>query len=519
MTILANMTTPQKAELKAAIDPLGVAAGDFAPSSPANTRVAALEAGVATGVGVKAEGLVGGAAAREKFAPFYARMLAAKARADIRNPRTAGLYSGCTVTVSTTAPSLPIRPAVTNSAADFLPFFTVVGGWTGYSAGSGGAIIPYSVTRNSSATQSNIITGTAGQAYQVFERIVFNSTAQDVYVKISQSENAPVRFIVDGQYVDMAGTTLSATPSQGTINYIRLAFAGRSEFGRRIEIEVQQGTNANIGLTQIYGILQPAIESIWAPSIADMGPRVALICDSIGTGANANINTAGADSFIKSDGWVRQMGDRLGINDVWSMAISGSGFWRRSGSSASFMDAARLSDARECKADMFLFSGSGVNDVLNDGSVETYRLADGTTATKTISASAVGEAVTAQIANIRSVNKFAPIIFTDPVLTTGTTYQTRMPSYAAAIASAVAAVRATGDLFTIYIPSNTVDPKMQFGNGTIAAPNGTGNNDWIKDTDGVHERLPGHVYMGQWRANEVMKALRSIADTLGITTA
>lgn len=46
MTILADMSPAQKAELKAAIDPLGVAAGDFTPNSPANTRVAALEAGV-----------------------------------------------------------------------------------------------------------------------------------------------------------------------------------------------------------------------------------------------------------------------------------------------------------------------------------------------------------------------------------------------------------------------------------------------------------------------------------------
>lgn len=162
---------------------------------------------------------------------------------------------------------------------------------------------------------------------------------------------APYRFIVNGEYVSMAGTVPANTTN--TRGYIVLDFGSRAT--RTVYIEGDQ----THGLDGVYVATNDTVIPAPAPSL-----RGIFLGDSFSTGTGAT---------RQGDGFVPILSDYLGIGDRWCAGVGGTGYIDTSGGTRY-----TLSQRLEADLDRMLAYGDidavfvpmGYNDI-GDGSVQT----------------------------------------------------------------------------------------------------------------------------------------------------
>lgn len=207
------------------------------------------------------------------------------------NPHVnAVMSSPPTVTLLSAAPQPNVNTYSSQSLANtFTSAFTAAGGTPFNISAAYYGFPAYSV----SATPGNIATTISTEYFRIK---VMVDAIDPVFVFLSSTN--PVRFIVNGQYVSLAGTVPSNSPS-----YIQLTFGSRAL--RQIWIE---------GSTQaMSGILVRRGETVQPDRT---GPRMTVLGDSITNGTGATLNM---DSFAVV------MADALGISDVRLSGVGGQG--------------------------------------------------------------------------------------------------------------------------------------------------------------------------------------------------
>lgn len=168
------------------------------------------------------------------------------------------------------------------------------------------------------------ITGTGGTAADGETQTVFRATVIANADKVSFSvldQGQNYRFIVDGQYVSLAGTAIAGTSARV---YYQLDFGSKAR--RTISVEgVQDHGFERMGLAPANA----PIEKIEAPK------RMLVLGDSFTWGAGATLN---------GDGWAIVAGDMLGFKDTWASGTGGTGYIATS-SGTKYNLAQRLQDA------------------------------------------------------------------------------------------------------------------------------------------------------------------------------
>ncbi len=244
-----------------------------------------------------------------------ARVIALRRRAAsarIANPRKSGLATQLpTITVEgTTLPAGQTNGYLLNAAAGQAVLRTY--GGSPYLSGSFLGRVKSAVI---AASGGNV--GAANGSQASFSRRVFLADAIKVSLRLKRS-TLPYRFLVDGQYLDLAGTlTTSASPTS-TDEYISLDFTNAG--GRLLrEITVEsQGDNS------FWGVYVGPTETVREP----MDPDALVSCllgDSYvyGTGATA-----------LGDGFGAVMADWLGIRAHTNSGSGGTGWVNNGGGSA-----------------------------------------------------------------------------------------------------------------------------------------------------------------------------------------
>lgn len=305
----------------------------------------------------------------------------------------------------------------------------------------------------------------------------FRTTSEKFAIKVLAS-NLPYRIKVDGQYVSLAGhTTAGNTGAQ----YLLVDFTsagGRKE--REIAVEVQEED------TGFYGVYTAATDGITTPEYSE---RIVVGADSIGVGTVTD--TANGTYFPRGDGFSYVMSQILGVPDVWSSGISGTGWCNPAAGSVALPD--RIVNDVCARDPIAALLSKGTND---------YNTGYATNAQ-------VKAAVTLAIARVRAVKPNLPLIITG-IWGGVTGPSATVTSMETAIKEAVDAAIAGGDRYVGFIPIATRTTKpLIFGTGRQTSTNGTGNSDWVIG-DGTHLTIAGNEYIAYFVTAEAIALLRQM---------
>jgi lysophospholipase L1-like esterase len=301
-----------------------------------------------------------------------------------------------------------------------------------------------------------------------YSRRYFLADAAKVTLRVKRSALS-YRFLVDGRYVDLAGTlTVSASPTS-TDEYISLDFA--SSGGRMLrEICVEtQGDNS------FWGIHVGATETVREPEQAD-DLVSCLLGDSYvhGTGA-----------AVLGDGFGAVMADWLGGRAHSNSGSGGTG-WVNNGAGSSYTFNQRIENG-----DLALGGTPGL--IVLMGSYNDRNLPV--------------EAVTA---NVLAGLRKARALYPDALIAVFGVFPGASGPSAAIIATETAvsnAVTVFGDFWTRFIAISTrPGGNLITGTGRSEAPTGIGNSDLYTSADQIHPSPAGHAFIGRFAARAILSA-------------
>jgi hypothetical protein len=307
----------------------------------------------------------------------------------------------------------------------------------------------------------NIGTNMAGVNSRV--SFVVNSSKFAVHVLNS---SVPYRFIVDGQFLSLTGTL------QNTGNgYIELDYTADGRKTRHVTLDMQLGQG-------FVGVNMSATDTVYKPTVSD-GFRLGVFGDSF---------TEASSATHRGDGCYRVMGDFLGINDVWSSGLGGTGYVANNTSPLRYTLGQRLVyDCYPYTFDACMFA-MGINDVaLNQTTVRT--------------------AIDSALSTFRTTFPTTPLFVVGNIGRAG-------PSAGELTQEATisAAVTAFNDPDVFFIPvSNTGEAAYLSGTGSAATPSGTGTCDWALDVNNGHLNTTGNAYIGRRLATSVLTAIANKA--------
>jgi hypothetical protein len=249
-----------------------------------------------------------------------------------------------------------------------------------------------------------------------------------------------VRFKINGQYVSRTPTTFTNAA------WIGLDFTTAA--AREIELELS--TACGIAFVQY-----DKTDSVWEAPMARGGPRLYVLGDSFALGSDT--------TYPDYNGFVQILGERLGCEDLFRDAAGGTGYAKTNGTGTNYQS--RVTGnwpivTAAGGADLALVFGS-VNDDASQATVQ-----------------AAAAAVYATLAPTPVIAVVAPAAYPPSAQI--------LQNLAAVQAAATASSNVLGVLNLTYDLT---------GPGTIATPNGYGNSDVFRATDGTHWTNAGHAYM------------------------
>lgn len=318
--------------------------------------------------------------------------------------------------------------------------------------------------RATSILSGNGNLGTSTPEESRISALEFMTDAQSVYVRVTRQTSAGYRIAINGQYVSKSLQAYGTTDAFS--NWIILTFASAGNNKVRFESDD----------TVIYAQVAVAQnKSVWP--ITEEPIHAAWIGDSFSTGYNSGYGWFGFAAIASQ---------KLGWDDPWALAVSGTGYTSTSPVNFPASDPRRLAD---------LTPGNGITFdvvVVALGGNDTTLTASEVTATL--------QAIRAKVPN-------AVIVVLGPwAFTTGPNAATLAKE--ATISGAVAALN---DPMMKFAPMNT-DPAgaWLFGTTNVSAPNTNDNTGLYITSDGTHPNKAGHEYLGRRAALAIRAALSSL---------
>jgi len=393
------------------------------------------------------------------------------------------------VTVNTTLPTAPYAalPAGTiDAVADYLPYVAFCGGWPIRSSSS---VYAPCATRTIDAATG----GTSTDAYVIANTNVFNCDADVFSFRIQTNPISRFWIKIDGKYVTLAGHVAGTT----AVHYVHIDWTGVAGEGdpHLYEIEMQGAADASTSLASapLFGPFYiTALDRIWAPSEDDLGPQMAVLGDSL------TVGPVGGQVTVANEhrGFAQVLGDGMGLRNVWSSGVPGSG-WIARASGQNFPDLLnRIGDATAWDHKVAIIA-----DGINDNS-----LAGTTVAGVVINTTNVQARVTATLTAIRAAEPLLPIVVFGPWWRTANSATAQ--SYEDAISAGVAAM---ADPRIAFIP--TIATALLSGSGSVQSPNAGGNADrYISDLDGqkTHWNEAGHRNIAQQMQPKILAAIEAM---------
>lgn len=239
-----------------------------------------------------------------------------------------------------------------------------------------------------------------------------------------------VQITVDGQL--LSPNAISQLTLNSSDNYLNLDF---SLVGRKVRTITLWNSNGQI---TFYGVYVDPYSNVWAPAPPNITACVMGDSFTAGGGSGAYFEPINA-----LDQWPMVAGQKLGIVNVWNMAIGGTGWLAGSPNNVSgFLANTTNSGFLSGYCNLII-----INMGINDSGVYT--------------GAQITAAVTADLQTLRSLNASAPIIVT------GTWYATDLTTEQAIQAG----VTAEADPNVYFLPMAT-DPTNSWltGSGNITAP-------------------------------------------------
>lgn len=397
-----------------------------------------------------------------KRARLLDRIIDAANRAKIQNPRTLGVMAS-PPTVTDEGASLPVGATVGWLLSTYpTGFYQVIG--TRIS----------SLNRFKTAVISTPTGGNSGLnngSHCSLSKIRFVAEAAKVFLRLDGS-TLPYRFLVDGQYVDLTGTTPGATSGD---RYISLDFAsvgGRARREITVELQAAQAfSGVYLGATSKLTIAPgPVLKSV-------------SIWDSWGYGSSATHLGDGIDAV---------MADHLGWDSHMNSGSGGTGWATTIG--YNFLQRIQNGDAALNGAPDVIKTGCSIND-------------------KNFAAATITANALLGLQTLRAAYPDALIIFFGVWPATGGTGGSGV-TLAQNEAAGLAAFTAFADSFSIYVPVNAATGGAPLsGSGYVGATTGTGNADFDM-FDGSHLNTVGTGVMGKWEADQVLSGVVALRETL-----
>lgn len=306
-------------------------------------------------------------------------------------------------------------------------------------------------TINNSGTGGN--TGDAEDA--TVWRMTVDVTSRYFCARVLDEAGTRIRIIVNGEYVSVAGT---ATPGVG--GSLNLLIDLTTTATRRISVEYERA-GAFLGCSIDAG-------SIALPS--DSGQRMIILGDSFTQGTN---DTGG--SYLR--GYVRSLGDLLGVNEIWASGLGGTGYLDDDGGTKYTIRERAVLDATSQSPDIIMiFAG------FNDFGVS--------------SAAAIGTECAATITAIRAASATVPIII-------GGIWPQGLTAPSATILAAEAAIKsavvAANDVNTVFVPVSSAPTPWNYAVGT----------------DGTHPSPAGHDTLAAFAAAGIIAAIGGNSSSAG----
>jgi len=255
----------------------------------------------------------------------------------------------------------------------------------------------------------------------------------------------------DGGPVQLV-STVTGGAANGAAQYIPITCADRRPRLWRFDCNVS---------TQFYGIKVGVLDTIWPYRPTDV-TRCILMGDSFGEGSGAT---------HAQDGYVVQLGHILGITDMRSSSLGGTGLIKTNGARVKYRD--------RCATDVIAYS-------------PTWVIIQGTQNDNAYAAADLQAEFTALVAQLRAGISGVRISFLSVWNTTGTFPSSASTNNAALVATATALGCDTID-WSDYIT----------GTGRVGATTGDGNADYYVGTDSTHPSTAGHLYRAVRLADQV----------------
>lgn len=372
------------------------------------------------------------------------------------NPRVSGLYSSpCRITVGSSAGGVPAGFTRAHVFGDTgAPF--VSGG--GKPVTSGGATSFPCVTPSGSTA--------VGRHWRV--STVLDGTQLAFHLDSESVAGGGYRFLVDGQYVSLAGTLSGA----GADRWYTLQFSNRAK--RVVTVE-------GYGALRFWGAACPDSDTLLNPP--DTSLRLIILGDS-------DLEAYG--EVLKGNGPGAVLGDFLGTPDVWAQGVYGTGFVATNGG-GSYNYSQRRADWATAAPDMLLFSSS-INDPRTGASAQQ-----------------ITDATVAEVVYARSVLPNTPILVSG-YSTNLDVAEAAQPGSTALLAqleqSAAAAIAALNDPYIKYMPVVSAG----YPSTSTGAAAGQGNYSLYTNPVTYHATAAGYVAAGLRNA---VGAARVCAAMLG----
>lgn len=267
------------------------------------------------------------------------------------------------------------------------------------------------------------------------------------------------RFIVDGQYIDKAGSDVSAI--SGTSVYIKLDFSALTP-ARKMRVITVEGAGSNQHMFNRVAVGPTA-------SIAYPGStRTDIVALFGGDSFTEGENLPGGNKHLC---WTSRACKRLGIHRLYNLGIGTTGYVNNGSSNRRrLVDQVTNDWGRSAFAQADLIAiANGYNDKAASAANSTIR------ANIQTQALASWQAIRTRFPNALIVvlgvfgGKTGPDADT---LATENALKAQFDAWA--------------DSFSMWIPVSTDPSPWQFGTGNVSAPNGSGNSDLTTSNDNVH---------------------------------
>lgn len=381
------------------------------------------------------------------------------------NPRSLGIMSS-PPTVTAESTSLPAGQTNGYLISTYANLFRTSGGARATSSRLKSAVVW--------TTGGNIGDSAGGQVN--WGRYRFIADANKIAFRVSGT-TAPYRFIVNGQYVSVAGSTTTGSATSPD-QYLMLDFTSAGGRQRReIIIEMSQTCS-------LVGVYVGATEKVFEAEEAPL--RTVSLGDSYCYGSNAACLGDGVDAV---------MADNLGWANHMNSGSGGTG-WATTNSAYRF-------DQRITNGDILL-SGGTPDIITLQGSIND----------KNASAATITANCLSGLQELRSDYPLA-LIFVFGVwgASGGTGGTLTLANNEAAVA---AAVTAFADPYTFFIPINSAySGAWLTGTGFVGSTTGTGNADvWMSDASHLNEF--GTYAGGYLKAQAIYRKVKEKIATLGV---